>query len=252
MQRVTFLNSRQLTLVGHLFPADSAAVVVMAHGFTSDKSSRGRFDHIARCLNEVGYSALAFDFSGCGESDNDSLTVAKQVDDLRAAIAYVKSRGFQRIALWGHSLGGRICLQAYTPEVVTMVLTGPGTGPMHYNWEEHFSPEQLGELAKRGRFIERLEEGPRRQLVIEAQMLKDFAEVDQEQLLTGVKCPALIIHGDDDEEERQLLALSRRGLRYLPQGSRLEVIHGAGHSFLGHLERVVELGRSWLIEHAPT
>jgi hypothetical protein len=37
---------------------------------------------IARGLNEVGWSALAFDFSGWGERDDDSFTLAKPVDDL--------------------------------------------------------------------------------------------------------------------------------------------------------------------------
>ncbi len=97
MKRVSFRNSRGLNLVGNLFTSSLASIVVMAHGFMSDKSSRGRFGRIARSLNEVGYSALAFDFSGCGASDDESLTRAKLEDDLRCAIGYVRSRGFRHI-----------------------------------------------------------------------------------------------------------------------------------------------------------
>ena len=251
MQRVTFLNSRRLTLVGNFFPSTSAASVILAHGFTSDKSSRGRFTRIAQALNDSAYTVLAFDFSGCGESDDDSLTAAKQVDDLRSAIAYMQARGFRRIALWGHSLGSRICLQAYSPEIATLVLTGAATGPLYYHWEDYYSAEQLRELAATGYLTVRLNEGLRREVVIEAQMLKDFAEFDQAAALSRIQCPVLIIHGDADAEERQLLELSQRGLHYLPTASRLEVIHGAPHNFLAHLDRVIELGQAWLLEHLP-
>jgi pimeloyl-ACP methyl ester carboxylesterase len=251
MQRVSFRNSRGLRLVGNFFPSDSTAVVIMAHGFTSDKSSRGRFDRIAQSLNEFGYNALAFDFSGCGESDNDSLTTAKQVDDLTAAIAYVKSRNFSPIALLGHSLGSLICLRAYSPEVATMILTGALTGAMHYKWDEYYSPEQLRELAEMGFLTIPQNVGHRQEVIVESQMLKDFAEIDQPKLLSRVECPVLIIHGDNDSEERQLLERSRQGLHYLPKESRLEVIPGANHSFLNHMDRVVDLILAWLTEYLP-
>ena len=99
MERVTFKNSRNLTLVGNLYTAVSDKIIIMCHGFCSDKNSRGRFPRLANKFNEIGYNAFAFDFSGCGESDNDSLTMAKEVDDLKLAIAFIKSRGFDNS--WG-------------------------------------------------------------------------------------------------------------------------------------------------------
>ncbi len=50
-------------------------------------------------------------------------------------------------------------------------------------------------------------------------------------VLAGV----LILHCDSVDEERKLLERSRRGIRYLPEGSRLEVIQGASHGFDGLL-----------------
>jgi pimeloyl-ACP methyl ester carboxylesterase len=251
MQRITFKNSRGLRLVGNFSPTGSNAVIVMAHGFTSDKSSRGRFDMIAQSLNRAGYSTLAFDFSGCGESADDSLTAAKQVDDLRAAIAYVHSHGFRRVGLWGHSLGGRICLQTWSPEVATMVLTGAGSGPMYYEWSDYYPPEQLQELGETGRLTVRLSEGPRREIVIDAQMFRDFAEFDRQSILDRIKCPVLFVHGDAEPEERQLLQHSFHALTYLPPESHVEVIPGADHTFMDHIDRLIELGRSWLTRHLP-
>lgn len=142
MTRTVFTNSRGLRLVGTLQKPSVACIVVMAHGFTNDRSSNGRFDRIAQHLNDAGYGTFAFDFSGCGESDDETLTAAKQVDDLLSAVSFVQSEGFTNVALWGNSLGGRIALQANPPMARTMVLTGAGTGPIHYCWEDHFSSEQ--------------------------------------------------------------------------------------------------------------
>lgn len=248
-QRVLFRNSRGLNLVGQLRSAGSDAVIVMAHGFMSDKSSRGRFDRLARRLNEAGFDSLAFDFGGCGESDDDSLTLAKEIDDLRAAVGFLRQRGYRGLALWGHSLGGRVCLEARIPDLATMVLTGAATGPMQYRWTEHFSPAQLQELAAKGRLAVPLEEGPRRAAIIEPQTLDDFASGDQAATLGRVRCPVLLVHGDGDAEERALLALSRQALGRLPKGSRLEVIEGAEHGFLepvDRFDRVIELGLGWL------
>lgn len=183
----------------------------MCHGFTSDKSSRGRFDRFAGSFQQLGYSVLAFDFSGCGESDDDRLTLAKQVDDLHSAISFVKSKGYINLALYGHSLGSRVCLQSCTPEITTMVLTGAATSPIKYNWDEHFTKEQMQELKDKGYITEHRADGIRSSIIIDEQMLLDFELGNQEELLKKVNCPVLVIHGNADEEERRLCELTKHG-----------------------------------------
>ncbi|WP_044747924.1 hypothetical protein [Bacillus alveayuensis] len=51
MERVLFVNSRNKTLVGHLYPSHSRSIIIMAHGFTSDKCSKGRFEILANCFS---------------------------------------------------------------------------------------------------------------------------------------------------------------------------------------------------------
>lgn len=65
----------------------------MCHGFMSSRYSKGRFERLSTAFNKSGHSALLFDLSGCGESDDDILTVEKEVDDLKSAIQFVKSKG---------------------------------------------------------------------------------------------------------------------------------------------------------------
>ncbi|MHB8859494.1 MAG: alpha/beta hydrolase [Thermoleophilia bacterium] len=253
MQRVTFTNSRNLTLVGNLYPSTAKSIVILSHGFTSDKSSRGRHELLAGSLVRSGFSALAFDFSGSGESDDDLLTIENQVDDLSSAIEYVASEGYTNIALQGHSLGGLISLMSYSPRIITMVLTGPVTGPVNYLWEEYYPRDRLEQLRKNGRLEVEVQSQWRQRVTVGSLLLETFATIDQERLLTGVKCPLLIIHGNskEDEEERMLLATTRRGIKYLPEGSRLDVIEEAGHSFTGHMDEVVDKTVDWYTNHLP-
>lgn len=250
MSTVSFINSRGGRLVGVLRDEGPDAVVVLAHGFLSDKSSQGRFDYISRCLNRAGFSTFAFDFSGCGESQDDALTLAKLVDDLECAVREVRRRGYPRVALWGHSLGTRVCVSAQVDDVFAMVLTGAGIGPVHHDWDTFLTPAQRTQLATTGRATFEIEDGPRRTAVIERQMVADFSSMDQRRTLSRLASPTLIIHGDGDDEEVMLAKISRAGIRHLPNGSRIVVLPGAGHGFFGYIDRVIHLGRGWLTKHA--
>jgi pimeloyl-ACP methyl ester carboxylesterase len=210
----------------------------MAHGFCSDRHSRGRFDRLSDDFVELGLAVCAFDFGGCGESDDDVVTAANEVEDLRAVLGFVRGAGFRRIALHGHSLGAAVCLEAYDEGVETLVLTGAATGPVHYDWTQYYSAEQLTELAETGR----MRDGRH---VLSKQTLREFAE--RGDLLAEIKSPVLLIHGDNDPEEQQLLTLSRKAT--LPDGSRLAVIHGATHSFEGYMDQVSALACDWYREH---
>jgi alpha-beta hydrolase superfamily lysophospholipase len=249
MERVIFANSKNLTLVGNLYPSVSDSIIIMCHGFTSNKYSKGRFERLIKAFNKSGFSALAFDFSGCGESDDDSLTVDKEVDDLRSAIEFAKSKGYKKIALYGHSLGSLICLKCYTPEIITMVLSGALTDSMHYNWEEVFTKEQMKELMKTGYIIEPTPNEVREKIIIDKQMLIDFESINQKELLKNITCPMLIIHGNNDEEEILLCERSKIAMTLLSEDSKLEVIDGANHSFIEHYDILIDFADNWFIKH---
>lgn len=252
MEKVRYKNSRNLTLVGHLHQADSSKMIIMVHGFTSDKSSRGRFDRLTATIQEKGYGVLAFDSSGSGESDDDSINVAKRIDDLNATVSYVKQLGYKDISFYGHSLGARVCLEAYNDSISTMVLTGAGTGPVFYNWEDMFSEEQLKELKETGNLTYFRPTDPlREKMVIEKQMLLDFEEFDQEKLLKRVDCPVLIIHGNEGWEEPQLSKVSFQGKKWMSEESEIKVIDGADHSFEEHLLQVEALALDWFDHYFP-
>ena len=244
---VTFPGTAGRQLVGDLREVSREQIVILAHGFTSNRRSRGRFPRLEDELARRGISSLAFDFGGCGESDDALLTLDSHVGDLEAAVAFANARGFHHVALLGHSLGSLVCLHANTPDVRTMVLTGALTGPMDYRWSDYYSAEQLEELARTGRLVVRHADGSRRETTVGADLLRVFANVEPSTLLSNVRCPVLLVLGDGDDEERQLLEHARRALPRLPDGSRLQVIAGAPHGFGEAYELVIDLVAGWLV-----
>lgn len=249
VEKVIFSNSRGLKLVGHLYAVGSDTVIIMCHGFLSNKDSKGRFPRLAAAFNASGFDALAFDFSGCGESEDERLTVAKEADDLQAAISFMKSKGYRKIALYGHSLGTLICLKCYSPLISTIAISGAATDSMSYNWNEFFSKEQIKELHETGYITQYTSNPERGKIVIDQQMLLDFEQVNQKELLKDVSCPVLIIHGNQDEEELFLYEKSKRAMSLLSCESKLEIIEGATHSFLEHYEQLIDLVTKWFEEH---
>lgn len=248
MEKVNFKNSRRLNLVGHFYRSDSGAVIILTHGFTGDKSELGRFDNTAAAFHTVGYNVLTFDFSGSGESDDDSLTVEKQVDDLESAIQYVTDRGLTRIGLLGLSLGGLVSAKVYDEKIDTMVFWAPVTGSVK-NPRARYSEAQLKELDETGYITMIKDNETRKKIIIDKQMLEDRRMVNPQTLLSQIKCPVLIIHGDQDN--RVPLENSKNAMQYLPKGSRLEVIAGADHKFYDQLNQFIAPSVSWYQEHLP-
>ncbi len=250
INKVSFKNSRNLTLVGSHWPASSSMIIIMPHASGSNRIARGLFEKIALSLQKENYNVLTFDFSGHGESEYAVITLKKAVDDVTSAIAYVKVQGYERVALFGHSLGAFACLKAFTP-VETMVLLGAVSGPVHWKWEEMCSPVQLNDLRKHGYVTADVNDGLRNIVNIDGKLLQEILEIDQETLLQHVACPVLFIHGDADKQELDLVEFSKKALNLLPQNSQLHIIKGASHLFIDHVHEVVELTKKWYLRYFP-
>lgn len=250
MANIKFINSRNLQLVGQMNEVHSDRVVVLAHGFTNDKSSNGRFEKMAKALNHDGFDTLALDFSGSGESDDGALTAGNQYDDLHGVINTLVDKAYKQIILLGNSFGSLACLKNYRPEIKTMILIGALTGPMKYQWDEFFTKEALEAINSKG-FVNL--NNSRRHLITK-ETLMDFESIDQRALIEKIQCPVLLIHGNhkDDEEELQLLSHSLKAIERLPKASKLEVIEGGKHGFHKQWDEVIELTRDWLGLFKPT
>lgn len=102
-REVMFQTEDGVTLGGTLFGQGNASVV-LSHMYPTDQTSWHTF---ARALAEKGYLALAYDFRGYGKSGGE-----KRIDridrDVRAAAAFLRGQGAQRIVLIGASMGGMV------------------------------------------------------------------------------------------------------------------------------------------------
>ena len=111
---VTFRTPDGVALAGRLFgdPARARTGVVFAHMLPADQSSWFAF---ADRIGGEGYLALTFDFrgycpggdAGCSQGERD---VSADAVDLAAAVAYLRSRGVQTVAVIGASMGGTAAL----------------------------------------------------------------------------------------------------------------------------------------------
>jgi alpha-beta hydrolase superfamily lysophospholipase len=241
-QKLSFRNSRGLNLVGILHAPENptSKAVIIVHGFTSNKEgSHGKIPKAAERLTTMGLAVLRFDFSGCGESDPDTITVSKQVDDLKSATAFMRGKGYTEIALVGSSLGGLVSILAYDKDIKTMALWAPVTKAKIPSSLQSESARK--ELEEKGFLIIRNKKGVYK---VDKEFMSERTTLNRKKILSRIKCPVLIVHGDTDD----ILPLqdSKEAIQYLPKGSRLEVIPGANHHFTGKVDEVINLTVEWM------
>lgn len=119
--KISFLTLDGVKIVGNWFPAKNGApVVLLLHMMPATKESWNDF---AAKLNAAGFSALAIDLRGHGESteqSGQSLNYAKFTDaehqasshDVDAALDWLKSQDVKKIYLGGASIGANLVIDA--------------------------------------------------------------------------------------------------------------------------------------------
>lgn len=142
-EKITFRNTKdQITLAGTLtLPKNTSnfPTVILISGSGPQNRNSEIFGHqpfwvIADYLTRQGIGVLRFDDRGTEESQGDfsAATSLDFAEDVRAAVAYLKSRNdiaADKIGLIGHSEGGAIApLVASEPNTVGFIilLAGPG------------------------------------------------------------------------------------------------------------------------------
>lgn len=110
----------------HLPSKRTDKAIIICHGFTGYKREP-QIVNCCRALANRGYAALRFDFRGSGNSDNlfRNMSLSGEASDLEKAIAFMKSKGYRRIGLVGHSVGGSVVILADKKDVQAVVLWAP-------------------------------------------------------------------------------------------------------------------------------
>ena len=118
-----------LDLDARLFPAASSVpdrgkrIVILLHMYAADQ--RGWFAFAGE-LQAFGIDALTLDFRGFGASSGEK-DPGETDRDVRAAVAFARGRGYERIVLVGASMGGTaaIVAAADTPVDGVVALSAP-------------------------------------------------------------------------------------------------------------------------------
>lgn len=237
-------------------PEGGDSVVVLAHGFLSDRRAGGRYDRLADEYAALGHAVLRFDFSGFGESDGDVVDGDRLLADLHAVLDHVRGLGHRRVLVHGHSLGSAVALRVAPQHesvralVLTGALTGAGSGDTPYPF---LTPEQVQDwyldrdvhLPVRAGAV-----GTRTHVTVNRRRPKVGACGTQESLLTAVRVPVLVVHGEKGSEQ-QLAATTAQGAQWLPEHSRVEIVPGAEHTFADHQDEVAALARAWAQRWLP-
>lgn len=240
MNKITFQNSKGINLVGvlHIPKEKTISAVIISHGFAANKD-RARFIKLAENLSKNGFAVLRFDFGGCGESEDREITVKNQVDDLKSAINYMRKNGYQNIGLLGESLGGLTSILAYDENIKALVLWAPVTQsktPFIIQKEE-----LQKELNNKGFIIYKKDE---REFKVPKEYLEERQAVNQKEILSKIKSPVLIVHGDKDNVVP--LEQSKSAMQFLSKDSKLEIVKNGDHKLNDKMDTVIPLSVNWL------
>jgi alpha/beta superfamily hydrolase len=217
-------------------PSARRAVVVIAHGVTSDKE-RPYLVELAAALERAGVASLRFSFSGNGGSEGrfEEATLAKEVEDLGSVLDAVAAAGFERIALAGHSMGAAVgMLRAESDARIRALVSLAGMFHVARFFERHFGRLEYGSplLGKPACPWNR-------------SLAEDAARVGSLQAAAArVAIPWLLVHGSADEMVPLQDSLDARSAA--AGRPELAVLEGADHRFTGAIPRLTAAVVPWL------
>lgn len=231
IQKIFFKNSKGNRLCGILSDQSkntSKSIVILAHGFASTKDSKSYLD-LEEKFSRRAISTFRFDFHDHGESEGkfENLKVSQAAEDILSAIAFLKNKGYQKIALVGCSFGGMasILATAKSKDVRVLALKAPVSDHLgkitadisHYPLKEWKEKGFMYYINKKGE-----------KLKLNYSFFEDAEEVKSYEEAAKINIPTFIIHGDKDKNVP--IGQSKK-LAKVIKNSKLEIIKGADHFF---------------------
>ncbi len=257
MKKIFFENDNGVRLCGYVYERKTDRAVILCHGFTGDKSEHRRFEMAADAFCRRGFAAFRFDFAGSGESEDYPISVSSEAIDLGCAIRYMKGRGYTKLGLLGLSLGGLVVLKAKSALVKAICLWAPLTRSNLLTkvlWSNRqLAKYELGNIGEvfrlvlTGTGLVRKKMRWRKVLVVSRKLLFDMLAINQEKLLSSINLPVLIVHGEKDTKIP--VENSEIGMRFLNKDSRLVIIKGADHEFLGYEDKFIKPTVEWFVKN---
>lgn len=178
---------------------DKSQIVIICHGLSwSENKDTNKW--LALALQEKGIASLSLDFHGHGESAGNfaETTVSEAVDDIEAAIEFVKSLGYRKIGIVGHSFGGMACnlTAGKHSEIAFAALMSP-VSDFRPLWLKRLSKEEIEKWREEGATDYKSSDGSLRKL-----NYSFWQDLDNNNAYASaglITCPVLLLHGKADQ-----------------------------------------------------
>jgi len=172
------------------------AFVLFAHCFTCSKdltASRA----VSSALTTAGFGVLRFDFTGLGGSGGDfgSTNFTMNLEDLKAAAAYLSEHYAAPSLLVGHSLGGAAVI-AVAKEIDSVRAVATIGAPSNVQHIKHQFGDGLEAIERDGEATVLLAQRP---FQMKKQFLDDLERHDIEASANTLKKPLLVLHAPTDD-----------------------------------------------------
>ena len=218
-------------------------VVVMCHGFSSNRNSK-TYTNVANVLAQHNISSFRYDAIGHGESYGNifDFTVTQSVNDLIDIVINLQDKGYS-VSLFGSSAGGMAIIAAMPKlNVRCAVLKAPSIKWLD-SWYRKRSPRE--KWKSDGFCI--FNSSRHGALKIGFQLCEDLEQMeDVFETSKTISCPTLIVQGSDDQIDR---VEDNRKLHETIPRSRFEVIEGSNHYFHGFEKESSKLVTNFFISH---
>jgi putative redox protein len=177
-------------------PGETRAYALFAHCFTCSKDLKA-VGWLSRALVDRGFAVLRFDFTGLGESEGDfaDTNFSSNLDDLRAAVDFLRQEYQAPALLIGHSLGGAAVL-AMAGEVAEVRAVATVGAPSN---TDHLRDTLLDAAPELESADEAKVTLAGRSFRIKRQLLEDLAEDPVRQRVREMGKALLILHSPVDE-----------------------------------------------------
>lgn len=116
-EEISFTTEDDLRIYGYIYRGGGDLAVILAHQRSKPQpgspQTQKSWQSFAELLANKGYTVLTFNFRGIGRSEGDiNMMENEVVKDTLAAVEFLQSEGYHRIACVGAEMGGTSCMEA--------------------------------------------------------------------------------------------------------------------------------------------
>jgi alpha/beta superfamily hydrolase len=213
-------------------------LVIICYGFTGYKEE---WDDVVPQFIKNNIAVLRFDFLGHGKSEGkfEDVMLTTEIDDLLAVYEYVqKLPRITMVGLFGHSLGGTVALLFSVAKKVDVIVSS--AAPLDIKkLMVHFFGDGSESFWKNKGYIK----VPWNNKNLNYSFYEDLMKYDMKQILSQVRTPLMVIHGDKDEN---VSVEEAKEIYNLVRGAKaMKIISGADHNFDSKMPELITSAMFW-------